>query len=101
MTIALNKVFDGTIKLIGKITKSTDIINTAKESTKHFLKPILNDKFNIKGLKFIAFIHKCKALAVIAALTVPALAYIHHNHTYKAGQIDQKYTDQAKLQKTL
>lgn len=34
---------------------------------------------------------------IAAALALPVLAYIDHKHTYKAGQIDQKYTDKAQV----
>lgn len=44
---------------------------------------------------------KTKAFAAIAALALPVLAYITHKHAYKAGQIDQKYTDKAVMQKAI
>lgn len=40
---------------------------------------------------------KYKALAVIAAVAIPLVSYIGQRTTYKAGQIDQKYTDKAKV----
>lgn len=42
-----------------------------------------------------------KVLASILGLGGIAIAKIVKNHSYKAGQIDQKYTDRAQLQKTL
>lgn len=44
---------------------------------------------------------KTKAAAVLSAITLMALGYITHKHSYKSGQIDQKYTDKAKFQQTL
>lgn len=40
---------------------------------------------------------KYKAMALVVAAGLAALTYIGHKHIYKAGQIDQKYTDKAKL----
>lgn len=36
--------------------------------------------------------------AAVAALGVLGLGYVSANHNYKAGQIDQKYTDEARLE---
>lgn len=40
---------------------------------------------------------KTKAIALIALPALLAVDYIRSKHLYKMGQIDQKYTDQAKL----
>lgn len=42
---------------------------------------------------------KAKALGAIAAIGLPAFAYIRNKWIYKMGQIDQHYTDKAKLEK--
>ena len=38
-----------------------------------------------------------KAIALVVAAGLGALSYIGQKHLYQAGQIDQKYTDKAKL----
>ncbi len=38
---------------------------------------------------------------IAGTLAAMALSHITHNHAYKAGQIDQKYTDKANQQKAL
>lgn len=43
-------------------------------------------------------VNKIKGFAVLAAITLPVLAYITHKGSYKSGQIDQKYTDRAQTQ---
>ena len=40
-----------------------------------------------------------KALGAFALLALATLNYITNKHCYQAGQIDQKYTDRAKLEK--
>lgn len=44
---------------------------------------------------------KLKALAPIALVATALTSYISNKHNYKMGQIDQKYTDKAQVQKTL
>lgn len=41
---------------------------------------------------------KAKAAAIIILPAVLAVDYIVRKHSYKMGQIDQKYTDQAKIE---
>ena len=42
-----------------------------------------------------------KVGVITAAIALPILAYINNQHTYKAGQIDQKYNDRAAVQNQL
>ena len=46
---------------------------------------------------------KAKAAALVATfVALPAMgliSYINHRHSYREGQIDQKYTDKARLEK--
>lgn len=53
-----------------------------------------SNKFVDKLLKMPG---KTKAIALIALPALLAVDYIRSKHLYKMGQIDQKYTDQAKL----
>lgn len=41
---------------------------------------------------------KCKAAALIALPAIALVNFITTKHFYKMGQIDQKYTDQAKIE---
>ena len=41
---------------------------------------------------------KATAFAIIALPAVLAVDYIRSKHVYKMGQIDQQYTDQAKIE---
>ena len=41
---------------------------------------------------------KAKAFVLIALPALLAVDYIRSKHLYKMGQIDQKYTDQAKIE---
>jgi len=41
---------------------------------------------------------KTKALALIGTLTAATMLYLTRAQAFKAGQIDQKYTDRAKAQ---
>lgn len=63
----------------------------------------------VKGGKVSKFIHKnllklsktsgkTKALGAIAIATLGVLSLIKSKHNFKAGQIDQKYTDRANAQ---
>lgn len=54
-----------------------------------------SNKFVDKLLKMPG---KAKALAIIALPALLAVDYIRSKHLYKMGQIDQKYTDQAKIE---
>lgn len=42
---------------------------------------------------------KTKAMGAIAALAISAVSYISCKHLYKMGQIDQKYSDKAAIEK--
>lgn len=92
ITRGLAKTFDYAMKGLGKLTKNPDLTKQVTEKLAKWTAPNGFTKSKVPGIK---------ALAVIAAVTLPALGYIAHNHSYKAGQIDQKYTDKAQLQKTL
>ena len=54
-----------------------------------------------------AIIHKLSRVPMKSKIVYPIVlaasalvGYITHKHIYKAGQIDQKYTDKAKLEKS-
>lgn len=101
LTKGLNKAVNNILKLIGKITKNPDF---AEKTIKEF-EDIARKSQMPKGGKiaksFGTMSARFKALGLIAAIALPTIGYIAHNHSYKAGQIDQKYTDKAKFQKTL
>ena len=62
-------------------------------------------KFLNSGKKVIDKIAKTsgrpKILAGILLSGLALLTYVQNKHSYKAGQIDQKYTDKAQLQKAI
>ena len=52
--------------------------------------------------KALSSMPKAGKIGVIAAaIALPVLSYIDHKDSYKAGQIDQKYTDKAAVQSQL
>ncbi len=52
--------------------------------------------------KALSHLPKAGKIGVIAAaLAIPVVNYLGHKNSYEAGQIDQKYTDRANLQKTI
>ena len=58
----------------------------------------LGDAFSKVFTKLANTSGKTKALAVVGTLTATALLYLTRQQAFKAGQIDQKYTDRAKAQ---
>lgn len=103
LTKGLNKAVNNILKLIGKITKNPDFAeNTIKKFEDMARKSQMPKGGKIaKGCGLGTMSARFKALGLIAAIALPTIGYIAHNHSYKAGQIDQKYTDKAKFQKTL
>lgn len=102
---AAAKVFDaivngfgrlfGKSNLAGKLNK-TIMQKAAKNLAKN------NANFGADVLKkTLNNIRMGKGGLLIAAVALPLLSYIGGKHIYKAGQIDQKYTDKAQFQKTL
>ncbi len=89
----------------------SSIVNRFIEETYSKLKSTkLYDKFLSKGVDFInKGINKFKALPkagkIIAvagsALTAMVAQHIINKHTFKAGQIDQKYTDRANMERAI
>lgn len=106
ITKGLTKTFDGAMKLIGKVTKKTDLSQKVTEYLdkisqkiqKANIPPNSSNKLVNMGPKMTS---RFKAAAVIAAVLLPTLGYIAHKHSYKSGQIDQKYTDKAQIQKAV
>lgn len=101
LTKTLAKGFDAAMDVIGKIIKKPDLAAKTTARIENFLSKFAPKPVNGQAIKTISKAPGVKALAVIASIALPVLAYIQHNHSYKAGQIDQKYTDKAQLQKTL
>lgn len=108
ITKGLTKTFDSAMKLIGKIAKKPDLSQKVTEYLNSMAKKI--QKANIPHSqntivkvfdKSKMMTSRFKAAAVIAAVLLPTLGYIAHKHSYKAGQIDQKYTDKAQIQKAV
>ena len=112
MANAAAKVFDKTLNGIGKLFGKKDLAQIVdnkllKTVSKYLTKD--NAKLNTKGFyKTMAFdpktlskIKTAKGIALVSAIALPVLGYIRDKHIYKMGQIDQKYTDKASLQKTL
>ncbi len=63
-----------------------------------FQKSIKSPKANAILKKINNLPGKTKALGLIAAVGLTVLGYVGKNGIYKMGQIDQKYTDKAKMQ---
>ncbi|MBQ7450875.1 hypothetical protein IJS77_05595 [bacterium] len=62
------------------------------------VKAICSKPFFQKVGNFISGMSKTnKAIALISLIGLSTLAYVGRKHAYKAGQIDQLYTDRAKL----
>lgn len=109
LTKTLAKGFDAAMDVIGKIIKKPDLAAKVTTKIQHFLSEYAPKAKSLnasqkpigQAFKTVSKAPGVKALAVIASIALPVLAYIQHNHSYKAGQIDQKYTDKAQLQKTL
>ena len=101
ITKNLSKGFDAAMNVVGKIIKKPDFAAKTTAGIEGFLAKFAPTSTNGAAVKTISKAPGVKALAVIASIALPVLAYIKHNHSYKAGQIDQKYTDKAQLQKTL
>ena len=86
-------------KFINKMTKG---ISNTKGNVKKLLheagkmyRPFIN-KF--PSLKKLTLVRK-GALGTVIGLGALALGYVTNKHFYKAGQIDQKYTDKAAIEK--
>ena len=69
-------------KIAGAIAKGIDVILKKLPSNK-----VVN--------KLLSATPKMKALGLVASAAAPVVAYIAAKTVYKAGQIDQKYTDRA------
>lgn len=80
---AANFIGKGIDKAITFVAKKTNTINSS----------VIQKALNASP--------KAKALSAVLALGTIALGYITHKHAYKAGQIDQKYTDRAKMEKNM
>ena len=84
-----------------KDAKTIDVVKGAKKVKGKFVpytKIIKKDNIFTKAGKYIEKIPtKYKALAVVAAVAIPLVNYIGQRFIYRAGQIDQKYTDNAKI----
>ncbi len=102
---AVARTFDKTANALGKLAGTKDLAGKInKKLAKLISKGVTKDNANLnpetlksltKGLK------ASKAGLLISAITVPVLGYIARKHSYKMGQIDQKYTDKAKLEKNI
>lgn len=106
----------GTYALGKTIVKHPDskVVKVIGNAYAKFINAIANSKIGAKFvesvkkvyLKLPQILDKCnklpmKARGAIAALVLSAMlvtGFIAKNHVYKTGQIDQKYTDQAKLE---
>lgn len=99
------KIFDSAMNGFGKLIGKKDFAKEVNSKIqKNLAKKLVknNANFSPEMLKTVTnAIRKSKGALLIAAATLPVLNYISHKHSYKMGQIDQKYTDKAKLQKTL
>lgn len=99
------KVFDSIMNGFGKLIGEKDFAQKINKKVQNNLAKNLvkdNANFGPEMLKKVTdAIRKSKGALLVAAATLPILSYISHKHSYKMGQIDQKYTDKAQLQKTL
>ncbi len=108
-TAAQDAVVIGGMVAGGKaIQKSKGFTNGINKMLTSVLKPFKNNsKLNIVVTEFKTKVApklkslsapQLRAAAVIGGLGALALGYIHNKHIYKMGQIDQKYTDKAKIE---
>lgn len=101
----LARVFDKSADAVGKLfgqKKWSKFLNEAMAKNIAIGKTQNNANLNPETLKNLTKTIKCgKAGILTAAIALMGLSYIGSKHNYKMGQIDQKYTDKAQLQKTL
>lgn len=81
-----NKLYSISDKLLNSLDKT---VSVATKGVSGFLK---------NRISAFQIVNKIKGFGIVSAITLPLLAYIQHKGSYKAGQIDQKYTDRAKTQ---
>lgn len=87
-------------KLYGYSTRET-VERFVKTKNNKIVKAMTEDSFHhtpkfVQKLKGLS--GKAKALLPLIALGGLAISYITSKHLYKKGQIDQKYTDKAKVE---
>ena len=108
-TAAQDAVVIGGMVAGGKaIQKSKGFTNALDKMFNTALKPFKNNprmrvavnEFKAKVLPKLKSLSapQLRAAAVVGGLGALALGYIHNKHIYKMGQIDQKYTDKAKIE---
>lgn len=100
------KLFKGVGETVEKATtKTPEFLTKAKNVIKDTAKGITKDtksitkKFPNLLEKISKLSPKTKALAVVLGAGAVALGHINHKHYYKMGQIDQKYTDRATVER--
>lgn len=94
-TQKLAKFFDKTVnKLLPGKKKNVTLIGESGKPFKTF--EIHKSKLAQKLLNMTS---KGKVATMIALPVLAALSFINGKHLYKMGQIDQRYTDKAKLEK--
>lgn len=101
----LARAFDKAANALGKLVGTKDLAGKInKKLAKLISKGVTKDNANLtpeklksltKGLKGF------KAGALISAIALPVISNITNKHFYKMGQIDQKYTNKAKLEKNI
>lgn len=89
------------IRAAAKQTKFAQMMNKFGKNVVEFYKPMFD---SLKSNKLLQKFKKLPAankgaVGTVAALGLAALSFIGCKHIYKSGQIDQKYTDKAKIEK--
>ncbi len=109
----LEKLFDNIVNKFNlkrkpprsRAEKTIDGFSKTVNKSKLIKKPTFKSRMrdNIINLVEKCKTPKAKAAALFATfVALPAMgliSYINHRHSYREGQIDQKYTDKAKLEK--
>ena len=106
-TVATAKVVAKNAKLTSKIAKAFDaVVKKLAPVTKHNIELVGESGKIFKTFelsrgklaeKLLNLPGKAKAIGIIAAAGLTLLSYIGCKGIYKMGQIDQKYTDRAKI----
>ena len=81
----------GALKVIAKKP------SVAKTIIKNMNKLIQKIPFENLSKKLLNLSGKAKLIGLVTVPTLLALSSISHKYAYQAGQIDQKYTDRAKI----
>lgn len=98
VVLADTVVLGGVASCAKAVQKDKKFAKAMAKCTQSFANFLNKHGFNGIGSKLKRIPIKTKALAPIVALASLAVGYITSNGLYKMGQIDQKYTDKAKIE---